>query len=194
MKSHFALVIGSLLVINSIHASPFLPPSGRIHHPVVDNFENLIDEVAVYEKPESRQGVVNYRLSDDVIPYHYDLEITPYFTVESNKAAFTFDGRADISVTAKTAVSSIVLHMYNISIIDWSVLTLTGTPIPHGAAEYDSVTQKLTMPLTQPLQVNTNYTLHFTYLGFIQEEMAGFYRSYYKEGNTVRYIHILGSI
>lgn len=186
MTFHFCLVIGSLLVINSIHANPLLPINRRFQHPVADNFENLINEVAVYETPESRQGDINYRLPDDVIPYHYDLEITPYFQSELNRDEYTFDGTETIYVTAKNSVTSIVLHINNLSISEWSVMTLTGTPIPHDDESYDSITHKLTLPLRQALQANNNYTLHFKYLGYIQEEMVGFYRSTYKEGNIVR--------
>lgn len=44
----------------------------------------------------------SYRLPEDLDPVHYDIEITPYFEVEGEKEAFTFDGRVSITVKVST--------------------------------------------------------------------------------------------
>lgn len=46
------------------------------------------------------QSIKNYRLNKDVLPEHYNLEITPYFAKEGEKNAFTFDGF--VQITLKT--------------------------------------------------------------------------------------------
>lgn len=37
---------------------------------------------------ESRQGTVNYRLTDDFIPISYEIELTPYFAQVGSSAIF----------------------------------------------------------------------------------------------------------
>ena len=55
------------------------------------------------------QSTINYRLSKDVFPENYDLEITPYFEDELGKNAFTFDGLVLITLRTEKPGSLLIL-------------------------------------------------------------------------------------
>lgn len=123
-----------------------------------------------------------YRLSDDVWPSHYDIELTPYFENEGeDHHAFTFDGISTVTFrTSKVGVTSISLHKANIDIrsrmlmlgsIDVSELILS--------ENYVDETAILTFMLSEPLRVDTDYQLIFNYIGQLGNDMRGFYRSYF---------------
>lgn len=132
---------------------------------------------------EPRAQPEDYRLNDDVWPTHYDIEIKPYLEQEGNKAQFTFDGSAKITVsTQKQNVMQIKLHMARMDITAWSVTRKSdNTIIPTLPQTYDQETQILTLPLSSALQANVEYVLSFTYVGNMDDDMHGFYRSYYWE-------------
>lgn len=125
-----------------------------------------------------------YRLSDDVIPISYALELTPYLASETGKEAFTFDGVVTITLRAtKADVLAITLHQRELTIERYDI---TGGLIASGvydATQYDPVTEKWTIVLTLPLPQDVDTVLKVTYRGTLNDEMRGFYRSYYFEGN-----------
>ncbi|KFB52688.1 AGAP013146-PA-like protein [Anopheles sinensis] len=134
----------------------------------------LLDfESTVEVEPEA------YRLNEDVWPTHYDLEIKPYFANESNKAAFTFDGITTITITAlKEGVTSIKLHQLDLDIQSWYLLRRSNSQIVRqGNKTYDLETEILTLTLAEPLLPNVEYLLSFHYIGAIQNELHGFFRS-----------------
>ncbi|XP_035890493.1 uncharacterized protein LOC118502379 [Anopheles stephensi] len=130
---------------------------------------------------EPRAQPEEYLLNDDVWPSHYDIEIKPYLEPEGNKAQFTFDGSAKITVsTQKQDVRQIKLHKARMEISAWSVTRKSdNTVIPTQQEMYDEETEVLTLPLTTALEVNVEYVLSFTYVGNMDDDMHGFYRSYY---------------
>lgn len=134
----------------------------------------------------------DYRLNDEVWPTHYDIEITPYFAAESNKSAFTFDGVATVSVTArKNGVASIKLHKSHMNVISWSVLRISNShPVPQLNQTYDEETEMITLWLGETLLQNVEYLVTFHYVGLMEDNMRGFYRTYY---NTTKEQVWLGS-
>uniref|UniRef100_A0A182QKF0 Aminopeptidase n=1 Tax=Anopheles farauti TaxID=69004 RepID=A0A182QKF0_9DIPT len=130
---------------------------------------------------EPRAQLEDYRLNDDVWPSHYDVEIKPYLEAETNKAQFTFDGSAKITVsTTKQDVTQIKLHMARMEISEWNVTRMSDNAIiPTQVQSYDAETEILTLPLSTPLQANLDYQLSFAYVGHMDDDMHGFYRSYY---------------
>ncbi|XP_058118577.1 uncharacterized protein LOC131284057 [Anopheles ziemanni] len=132
---------------------------------------------------EPRAQPEDYRLNDDVWPTHYEIEIKPYIEAEAGKQAFTFDGNTKITVTTeKQGVTLIKLHMARMDISAWSVVRKSDNSLVQTLTQiYDSETEVLTLPLANgvTLQPNTEYVLSFTYVGNMDDDMAGFYRSYY---------------
>lgn len=132
----------------------------------------------------------NYRLPTTVIPSNYNIEITPYFTAETGKEVYTFDGIARIRlVTSASNVAVIELHALNLlGEIPTLVEALTpATQIVVTGMSDDSVSQKRTLTLASPLRANIEYILTFIYVGYLNEEMNGFYRSYYVENGQTKY-------
>lgn len=142
---------------------------------------DLLKPAAVADEVTPRAELEEYRLNADVQPSHYDITLTPYFEDEGTNKAFTFDGISVMTFkVTRAGVTSIVLHQWKIDIKSWSLkLASNSVDVPHGEASYDEETHKLTIPVTQPLAQNTDYMLIINYVGILDDDMHGFYRSYY---------------
>lgn len=142
---------------------------------------DLLKPAAVADEITPRAELEDYRLNYDVLPSHYDIELTPYFEDEGTHKAFTFDGISVMTFrVSKPGVTSIVLHKFKIDITSWFLkLASNSADVSHGEATYDEETHKLTIPVTQPLAEGTDYMLTFNYVGLLDDDMRGFYRSYY---------------
>lgn len=142
---------------------------------------DLLKPAAVAEEITPRAELEEYRLNGDVQPSHYDIELTPYFEDEGSNKAFTFDGVSTMTFkVTRPGVTSIVLHQWKIDIKSWFLkLASNSADVPHGDATYDEETHKLTIPVNQALAQNTDYMLIFNYVGILDDDMHGFYRSYY---------------
>lgn len=136
------------------------------------------------------QEAENYRLPNIVIPSNYDIEITPYFVPENNKLQFTFDGIAKITLrTSSLNIMQIVLHAVNLN-------TTTNPTLVEAQDGFTSIqitgsvdtllTQKRTITLASALKPNQDYILTFNYVGQINDDMHGFYRSSYVENGTTK--------
>lgn len=136
----------------------------------------------------------NYRLPDAVEPLEYSIELTPYFDGEK---AFTFDGIVLIDLkTNQSNVKQIILHksvdmtITNTSIfkkMDVSTYVFRADAlIDIKDTNYDNITNKLTIQLTNELEINTIYVLYFEYNGHLQNDMNGFYRSSYEEDGKTK--------
>lgn len=146
-------------------------------------FAAPIDEI------ESNLADPEYRLNDKVLPSHYDIQIKPYL-LESDKNRFSFDGETSITIkTTEKELKEIVLHAKN---LDNLKATLSekdngANTIQITLKEPDVITDKLVISLDKAMTPGTDYALKFTYVGQMDEDMRGFYRSKYvdKEGHEV---------
>lgn len=136
------------------------------------------------------QDTDNYRLPNNIIPSNYDIEITPYFEAETNKLPFTFDGIAKITLrTNQNNIMQIVIHAVNLN-------TTTNPTLVEAQDGFTSIqvtgsvdtllTQKRTITLASALKTNQDYILTFNYVGQINANMFGFYRSSYVENGTTK--------
>ncbi|EGK97110.1 AGAP013146-PC [Anopheles gambiae str. PEST] len=139
----------------------------------------LFDEVDL----QSRAQLEEYRLNDDVWPTHYDIEIKPYFEPEPEKEAFTFDATTTIAVTVlKDNVTQIKLHKAHMNVTDWRVMRKSNSmPVGKVNETYNEETQIWTLNLKpSELVKNVEYNIVVNYVGRMEEDMGGFYRSYFK--------------
>lgn len=131
---------------------------------------------------EPRQDTVNYRLNEDVLPSFYDITLTP------NLDEWTFDGHVIIHVRAQVAnVREITLHANDLTIKQIKVYqpNMALVDLHEGLQHsHNSVTHKLTIPTTTIVERGRDYYIDITYSGVMRDDMAGFYRSVYKEGNV----------
>lgn len=142
------------------------------------------------------EGKPNYRLNTDIEPFNYLIELTPHFLNENSEKSFTFDGYSQILLRpTHNNVTEITLHMKDLSDITYILDTKSSWQSPIfpwtkklaiKQATYDNVTEKYTMFLSGAMNTLHTYTLTFAYVGKLQTDMHGFYRSSYTENNVTK--------
>lgn len=97
---------------------------------------------------------------------------------------YTFLGKAVIKFrTNGSAVTNVVLHINDLKIDNYEFLS-NSPQAEFNESHYNSVTDKWTIPVT--ISANVVVDLVVNYRGFMRDDMAGFYRSYYIEnGNKI---------
>lgn len=140
-----------------------------------------------FQEFETFQETIDYRLPTRVVPINYELTITPYFDGEKQ---FTFDGIVRITIrTSQPNVNEIVVHSHDLTIRE-NMNTLTEAKDPTTIVitnrSRNATTQKYTLSLASAMKTNIDYVLEFYYLGKMNSDMKGFYRSsYVQDGLTV---------
>lgn len=110
-------------------------------------------------------------------PIHYDLKLT-----EINVDKLTFVGHVDIEYESTQDVSAVHLNTADLDIKSAFVI-VDDTPIPVTAINHESATQVSTLELAEPIkQTESSVFVSIDYIGKIQSDMAGLYRSKYKDG------------
>mmetsp|Transcript_25260 Transcript_25260/g.58860 ORF Transcript_25260/g.58860 Transcript_25260/m.58860 type:complete len:892 (-) Transcript_25260:139-2814(-) len=125
-------------------------------------------------------------LPDVALPSRYDIRLEP------DLDRFIFDGTAEITLDVREATDELMLHSKELSIM--SVTFLPGTSGASSIA-VSSITNKIkdktvTFGFDEVLPVGTG-CLKITYIGELNNQMAGFYRSSYTDINGVK--KIMGS-
>jgi len=140
----------------------------------------------------TKDASLNYRLSTNVLPHQYVIELTPYFTDENGKQRFTFDGKVDITVsTNESNVYEITLHAFELDILPNIRLRDAITPLTEiriHSRTYDIRTHKYTLGLEKQLQPGRQFVLSLQYIGKLSTDMAGFYRSSYEENGVTKWL------
>eukprot|EP00996_Jenningsia_fusiforme_P000137 NODE_1098_length_1706_cov_26.131563_g974_i0.p1 GENE.NODE_1098_length_1706_cov_26.131563_g974_i0~~NODE_1098_length_1706_cov_26.131563_g974_i0.p1 ORF type:complete len:547 (+),score=123.18 NODE_1098_length_1706_cov_26.131563_g974_i0:69-1643(+) len=114
-------------------------------------------------------------LPDCVVPIKYNLSLTPDFD------ACNFDGTVAIEVDVKTATRTITVHAKQLSIKSASFVS-SGGDVEQQAAQILDHRKLTTVTFTFPEEIPTGsgkLTIAFT--GTLNDQMAGFYRSAYKD-------------
>ncbi|XP_011860075.1 PREDICTED: puromycin-sensitive aminopeptidase-like protein isoform X2 [Vollenhovia emeryi] len=146
-----------------------------------------VDDKAVKASEENQ-----FRLSNYVVPIHYDVKLIPHI-VDSN---FTTNGETSIDIEVREPTNTIALHAVKLA-IDESLTKITRKGVDDENSkseyvpkqhEYNEQTQILTLRFEESLDVGT-YTLHINFIGVIlpHTEPHGFYKSFYidDKGNKV---------
>ena len=134
----------------------------------------------IFHWMEKRYPSMDYRLPNAFTPSKYNLTLSPHFT------DFTFTGRVRIEMTRNVDhVSHIVLHANNLNITG-SSLRAKNSNLDD---EYDAVgtqlndkTQMITIFMAKFIQ-SDKLVLDIAFKGTLNDDMAGFYRSYYFDEN-----------
>ena len=165
MRTFLALSLATVLSCVLTSASPVIRPQET---PVVLTAQ--------------KDDASDYRLEDQVVPSHYEITLTP------DLPNWAFDGHVIIHVEATVAnVQEIVLHANILTIKSIKVYHKDTPELDlHEGREFshDEVTHKLTIPLTASLEVGQEYRVEIAYSGEMRDDMAGFYRSTYKENGV----------
>lgn len=126
---------------------------------------------------------IQYRLPKNIIPQLYDIHIKPYLKQTDGSKQFTFEGEVNITLhVMEKNLRQISLHKDYIDIVEAKLYNQLGNLVENitsGSMLYESLTDKLTVVLTHPLEVNTSYILNFKYQGQIRSGLAGVFRATY---------------
>lgn len=138
------------------------------------------------ETPVPAATEVNYRLPLTIYPINYNITLKPYLN-ESHPKAFTFDGECYIEIKPQVNTKEIQLHMKNL-IISLSEYYKKDTPavkknLPN--VKPHELTDIVVYNIDEELKANQTYVLHYKYVGQMDDDMEGFYRSYYKTSKNV---------
>lgn len=141
---------------------------------------------------------IGLRLPDSVIPISYNIKIIP-FLFEHN---FTFNGEVKIVVNVTKQCQNITLHATALKIKreDVKVYAINGNVnsdnVVNGSKPVDI---RGTHPIEQKqffiIEFNNSlvegglYMVHIKYIGILNDQLQGFYRSAYSIGNETRYVH-----
>ncbi|CAO1438342.1 unnamed protein product [Diamesa serratosioi] len=126
---------------------------------------------------------INYRLTDNVVPSLYTINI------RVDLVKFQFDGIVTIELEAEKATSLIEVHQLDLNIdSDVSLYDEKLIRINVKALNYIEESQIFQIHLEKPLAVHQIYDLKIKFLGHITDDMKGLYRSPQYEDNVVNYI------
>lgn len=127
---------------------------------------------------------INYRLSDNVVPMHYNIKLIPYIEEDN----FTFDGESIINITIRHVTQNLSLHSLNLTIDDAATMLFDNDGIVYAPTtySYDFITHILVLNFDDEL-LSGNYTLKMRYVGILHDDLQGFFRTSYvnEEGNIV---------
>uniref|UniRef100_A0A8C4QNE0 Aminopeptidase n=1 Tax=Eptatretus burgeri TaxID=7764 RepID=A0A8C4QNE0_EPTBU len=118
------------------------------------------------------QDQFSYRLPNNVIPIHYELELQPF--LDLNDDAYNFSGKVKIFMQCTNSTSTLLVHSHKlqydgpISLTDDEEQTLNVTP------GFDTKHQYLTLDVN--LTAGKSYTFAANFRGNLTNDLAGFYR------------------
>ncbi|XP_017792513.1 PREDICTED: uncharacterized protein LOC108574433 [Habropoda laboriosa] len=122
---------------------------------------------------------VNYRLPTSITPNSYSIWVTSKISELRN---FTFTGMVNITASVSQQTTDIVLHSVDLTHESVSVLAQgkqVNVTLHYVNKQYDT----LIITLDRKLQVGENISIMIKYEGHLNEEMRGFYRSWYKDSS-----------
>jgi puromycin-sensitive aminopeptidase len=116
---------------------------------------------------------VSFRLPRSVVPLRYELTLRPDLT------AFTFQGQAAISVEIVESVSRVMLNAVELE-IESAALSDERGQRRGGTIELDPDSERASIVLDSPAEPG-HWTLELTFRGILNDKLAGFYRSTYRD-------------
>ncbi|XP_015127586.1 putative aminopeptidase-2 [Diachasma alloeum] len=125
-----------------------------------------------------RYDTNDYRLPTTMVPTNYNVSIEPYFE-ERN---FTFDGEVQITMNVQRSTSIIVLHTNGLNVRDVKVYVNPAETREYYLRKWNSVTHKFTIYLKKTCNVGSSLRVNMKYSGVLNDNMMGFYRSWYWDG------------
>ncbi|XP_017103497.2 membrane alanyl aminopeptidase-like [Drosophila bipectinata] len=150
----------------------------------------VLDDV---QPPVTLETVLDdYRLASHILPVSYNITLRPYLLESDGVKRFTFDGEVHIEVVPTENTTSVHLHAKNLtfSVSEFWAKPAQGVAAPAGTNfnsvnETNSDTDIVKLTTAATLTANTPYILHFVYTGLMEDDMHGFYKSYYVDDNNV---------
>ncbi|XP_037041588.1 puromycin-sensitive aminopeptidase-like [Bradysia coprophila] len=123
------------------------------------------------------------RLPTNVVPKHYNLELTPCLT------SFTFDGKISVQFKIREETDTIVLNAVDLAIKDASArLDGTDESLESSGIAFCSEQETVTLKFPKSLSTGSEGVLDILFNGCLNDKMKGFYRSkYHAQSGEERY-------
>ncbi|XP_065336916.1 aminopeptidase Ey-like [Cloeon dipterum] len=142
------------------------------------------------------RALADYQLPTSIIPSHYEIELIPFLNdnVPEGQTEFTFIGKVIITVTCnEDDISSIKMHAKDMTISgDVTVEADDGTGevtvlgyVEEPTDDKDFLIINLAAPLEQK-----DYKITINYLGNLNGDLDGFYRSSYVEDGVTKWMAV----
>ncbi|CAG4917342.1 unnamed protein product [Colias eurytheme] len=137
-------------------------------------------------QPE-KNTVIDVRLPSNIKPERYYLKLTPYI-FEGN---FTFDGEISVIITVRNETDTVTFHGVELTFISIELFKKEdGRPIKILQRREDVSKQFHILTTEETLKAGQQYVLNITYVGILNDNLHGFYRSSYEEKKDKRWIAV----
>eukprot|EP00761_Pharyngomonas_kirbyi_P011617 gb/GECH01011643.1/.p1 GENE.gb/GECH01011643.1/~~gb/GECH01011643.1/.p1 ORF type:complete len:937 (+),score=196.25 gb/GECH01011643.1/:1-2811(+) len=124
-------------------------------------------------------------LPKDVTPSSYNLVFEP------DLVNFEFQGEEKVEIKVNKNTDKIVLNTKEIEIYNGGHVVIGDKTIKVTKVEYDDSNNNFTtLYLSEELKAGNNATLHLKFKGYLNDQMAGFYRSKYEVDGETRYMAV----
>lgn len=147
--------------------------------PAAEKDEKIVEFAVEGEK-------LDVRLPRSILPVKYNIKLLP-FIFEGN---FTFNGDVSIVVQVTETTNNITLHAADLFIINTEVLTMNEDGVDSSlmiiGQSNDTEKQFHTIHLKNDLKSGEHYRINMSFVGRLNDDLHGFYRSSYKVNNKTR--------
>ncbi|PIK55590.1 putative aminopeptidase N [Apostichopus japonicus] len=170
---------------NPLEGSPTMKPSDMITEPQRSSTPHHMSSTENPSPTPTEAFVWDGRLNPDIMtPRSYDLTLQPCLYYECGEAMrFRFYGWVDIVIEVDEDTDQVVMHMVDIEIKSISVKKLVGDDTELYMDWSNDTLYEFLIIHTQTLMKRTDYRVSIEYIGILQDGLAGFYRSSYKNAN-----------
>lgn len=130
---------------------------------------------------------VDVRLPKTIIPISYEVKIVPFLIVDN----FTFNGEVKIKFKVLEDCNNITLHSYQLKIDEKfsSVVSESNNEVLIITKQYFvEEKQFFILKLNETLIKGSYYIISIKYVGILNDNLQGFYRSSYMVGNETRWL------
>ncbi|XP_053604252.1 aminopeptidase N [Plodia interpunctella] len=164
----------SVIPLSTDHSRSVLP---------IETTANPVEDIT----EESIPTITDVRLPTNIKPEKYYIKLTPYI-YEGN---FTFDGETSIVLTVKNDTQQITFHgveltFKNIEVFDKS----EGKALKVTRRTEDVARQFHVVSVAETMKAGQQYVLNITFVGILNDNLHGFYRSSYEDKNVTRWIAV----
>lgn len=132
-----------------------------------------------------------WRLPAALKPESYEVTLQPFLTPDANNV-YIFRGNSSVVFICEEATDLILIHSnklnYTLQGGFHASLHAVDGPAPPAISNtwLQTDTQYLVVQLAGPLQQGQSYRLFSSFTGELADDLAGFYRSEYTEGNVTK--------
>lgn len=134
-----------------------------------------------------------WRLPTTLKPELYEVTLQPFLKPDNNNM-YIFKGNSSVTFLCEEATDLIIIHSNKLNYtlqgnFHTSLQAVNGSNAPAITQTWlETTTQYLVVQLAAPLQKGQSYRLFSIFTGELADDLAGFYRSEYVEGNVTKVV------